>query len=216
MTYEIVESYNGYNPPFRIKPIVEDLLKCLPQKYLRGLNTIVLTDAAGRPRRERRRKTRSRGKKVALNGCLGFYQPVPRGQKPYIQLYVDNILRGCRRAGMPLGLLTRPFSRRLRFASTLYHEIGHHIHRTQRPEHREPEIVAEKYKYQFLVDFAAKRWYLALLALLGALLHPGFWRRIAQQRRLMKRFREQETAKRAKRKALERSRKARRRKKRGQ
>jgi hypothetical protein len=48
----------------------------------------------------------------------------------------------------------------LYFSDVLYHEIGHHIHATRRPEHREKEDVAEKWKARLESKFILGRyWY---------------------------------------------------------
>ena len=48
----------------------------------------------------------------------------------FVCLHVDNILKSC---PVPALLLRLPFVRYVVFADVLYHEIGHHIHKTCRP-----------------------------------------------------------------------------------
>lgn len=54
-----------------------------------------------------------------------------------------------------------PFLRDLFFAPTLFHEIGHHIHKTARPEFREREDVAEDWEGKLSRRYFWRRyWYL--------------------------------------------------------
>ena len=171
MRCQIVESYRNYKPPFPVVPIVEDLVKCVPEKYLRGLDAIVLTNAGGQSRRARRRTTRARGRKVWVSTSRGFYKPPYAGRKPYIQLHVDLICGPTLKRRWWLAPLAAPFARRWRFAHVLYHELGHHIHRTQRPEHRERENVADGYMHALLKRLYVRRWYLGLAAFVAVLLN---------------------------------------------
>jgi len=52
--------------------------------------------------------------------------------------FVDRIVEGT-----PLLLLRIPIVRAVVFGRVLFHEVGHHIHKVMRPEHREPEHVAD-------------------------------------------------------------------------
>jgi len=65
---------------------------------------------------------------------------------------------------------------------TLYHEIGHHIHYTVRPEHREREDIADEWANKLNKKFVRRRyWYIyPLLFLLGKSFNVG--------RRIHKRF----------------------------
>jgi hypothetical protein len=40
----IVEAYRDYVPPQSVRPIIEDLLKTVPPRYLVGLQSIILTN----------------------------------------------------------------------------------------------------------------------------------------------------------------------------
>lgn len=181
---DLVESYINYEPPFPVAPIIHDLLKCVPEKYLTGLDCIVLTNASGQPRHERRKKVPSRNHKTTLIDALGFYQPAPHGQKPYIELYVDNILANWR---PPKGILERAarcYFSHSRFAKVLYHELGHHIHETKRPEHREPENVAETYTRQLMRRFRVRRAHILVFSVSAALISPRLWTRIVHLLRI--------------------------------
>lgn len=58
-------------------------------------------------------------------------------------------------------LLHIPLTRRLIVAPILYHEIGHHIHSTKAPQHREPEDVADKWRDSLCSMYLRRRyWYM--------------------------------------------------------
>jgi len=181
MRCHVVESYRDYEPRYPVVPVVEDLIRCVPEKLLAGLDTIVLTNAGGLSRQDRRRRTRSRGRKVVLSERRGFYRSGDDGQMPYIQLHVDLICGPTSKRSWWLAPLMAPFLRRWEFADVLYHELGHHIHHTQHPEHREREKVADGYMRKLLKRMCVRRWYLAVPAcgaFLLLLAHPMHLRRI--------------------------------------
>jgi hypothetical protein len=64
----------------------------------------------------------------------------------------------------------------MRFSYTLYHELGHHIHETQRPEYRERENVADTYAFRLLRRYWLRRWYVLLLTGIGWVVSPRIWR----------------------------------------
>jgi hypothetical protein len=159
-----------------VKPYILDLIKCAPAKHWAGLDYILLTDAAGQSRSERRKKSKSRKRKVSSNESLGLYRQSWSGKKPYIQLHVDAILGDRKRPKNPLCCLAFPLVRRHRFAYTLYHELGHHIHHTHRPEHGEPENVPDRYLFDFLTRMMIRRWYLVPPAVIGIITTPSNWK----------------------------------------
>jgi len=50
----------------------------------------------------------------------------------------------------------------------LFHEIGHHIHRTVRPEHNEKEDVADKWAGKLNGNFVRKKYWYAIPVLIPA------------------------------------------------
>jgi hypothetical protein len=147
---KVITSYRDYAPAVEVEGAVELLLGYVPSEYLAGLRSVVLTNTAS-CRRLRRGKTWSRGRKVALAECLGLYKG------DHIELLVDKILEG-----QPEWFVRWRFTRTLLIGTVLYHEIGHHIHRTRRPEHRETENIADEWQRRLLKGFVAKRyWYCA-------------------------------------------------------
>lgn len=153
---EIKEAYRAYAPPINATRIIRKLLASVPERYLRGLDCVVLTDMAGQPRRHRLGKTTSRGRRIAQARVEGRYHPEWKGQPPWIELYVDQILKA-----YPRWAVWIPLIKYLALGDTLFHEIGHHVHYTVRPEHREGEDVADDWKKKFTGNFVRNRyWYL--------------------------------------------------------
>ena len=156
---EIREFYNNYQPPRYALRTVKKLLYSVPAKYLDGLDCVVLTNQSGQPRRIRLGKVTSRKRRLPQSQVLGKYHPAGRaGQLPWIELFVDNLAAGTDASGH--GWL--PFIRYACFGLVLFHEIGHHIHATITPEHREKEDVADDWGKKLLRSFIRRKyWYLA-------------------------------------------------------
>lgn len=117
------------------------LLDRVPPDAILGLDAIVYRDAGSLPRRERRRTTISRGRKVLLPSSLGFYQPGDRGRAPIVEIHADRLY-----ACVPPGLRWVRAVQEMTVAHVLFHEIGHHIHRTKRPRFAEVEEEAERWR----------------------------------------------------------------------
>jgi hypothetical protein len=182
MQLEIIEEYRDYEPRRSVEPYVRDLLRCIPKKHLHGLRRIILTNASGQPRRERREKTYSRKRRVSLNESLGYYRHAWGSEPASIQLHIDRIFKRPNPEKKKwlfwfrlLRPLMAPIFVRYKLGSVLYHEIGHHIHETQAPEFREPEDVADRYGYEFLARMMWRRWYFVLSAVLALALFPPAW-----------------------------------------
>ncbi len=162
---EVVESYRHFKPPGWVRDAVVRLLDSVPEEDLGGLKTVVLTDAAGLSHDRRRAKTKSRRKRVAISQSGGLYHQKWKGEPAWIELFVDNLL-----SGGPQILLRVALVRDIALGETLYHEIGHHIHATKRPEHKEPEDVADRWADRLLLAHIHKRyWYLRPVLLVAAI-----------------------------------------------
>jgi hypothetical protein len=75
-------------------------------------------------------------------------------------LLVDKIFLGC-----PKYFLHVPYFRTYLMAEVLYHEIGHHIHRTKKRDHRDKEFVADEWGDKLLQSFMKERyWYIPFVA----------------------------------------------------
>ena len=129
---EVLESYKDYEPAFDFKAITETLLRYVPSKCLIGLDCVVLTTTSGFSRKQRRKKTRSRKRKVSIQQSLGRYHPKSANSRAWIEIFVDK-----QRHYDWRGARVLPMAKYMGLGKTLYHEIGHHIHYTVRPEYRE-------------------------------------------------------------------------------
>ena len=129
----------------------------MPDKYLNGLDCILLTNEVALPRRDRVGKVRSRKRKFDKSRVLGRYHGRSRSSLPYIELRVDKIVRGWSAVRFRI-----PFVRELMFGHVLFHEVGHHIHHTIRPEHTEKEDVADKWAGKLNANFIRKKYWYAV------------------------------------------------------
>jgi hypothetical protein len=160
----IVESYQDYQPPFDAANVVRRLLRTVPQKYLRGLDCVVLMNEASLPRKDRVGKVWSRKRKLDKSRIAGRYHPEWRGSRPWIEIRVDKTL-----TAYPRVLLWLPPGRELCLGSVLYHELGHHVHYFIRPEYKEKEDVADSWGIQLMTNFLrTKYWYAVWLITLFA------------------------------------------------
>jgi hypothetical protein len=169
---EIREAYRDYAPPVDASAIVHQLLLTVPDKYLTGLDCILLTNERGLPRKDRVGKVWSRKRKVDKSRVLGRYHGRSRSSLPYIELRVDKIVRG-----LPAVPLRIPCLRELWFGHVLFHEVGHHIHHTIRPEHTEREDVADKWAGKLNANFIRKKYWYAMPVLVRLAKLYGFMRR---------------------------------------
>jgi hypothetical protein len=97
--------------------------------------------------------TKSRGRKVKIVETAGLYHQAWHGNPAWIEIFVDNAV------GTPLGgwLWRRGLFRETDLREVLFHEIGHHIHATVQPEHREREDVADVWKLRLLRNYFRQR-----------------------------------------------------------
>ena len=123
-----------------MRPFVAELLASVPPANLAGLGQVVLTNSAALTGSRRRQWTRRLGRKVRHSDAAGLYHRSWKGQRAWIELFVDQVI-----AGLPAVLLTIGIVRSMLFGKVLFHEIGHHIHEVMRPEHREREHVADEW-----------------------------------------------------------------------
>ncbi|MCD4811300.1 hypothetical protein K8R14_01690 [bacterium] len=154
----IQENYKNFNPHPKTLKSVERIVASIPSKRLAGLNTIILTNTKALNNKKRRQKTKSRKRKVALNNCLGWYIQKWDRNPAYIELLIDNIYQG-----YPKWVHFFNFIHDLPIASTLFHEVGHHIHKTQAPEFNDKEDVANKWGRKLYRKYCMNRyWYIII------------------------------------------------------
>jgi hypothetical protein len=132
------------------------LLRYLPSEDLIGLNSIILTNSNGLSRDERRQKAWSRNHKIRIANALGLYYGATRYSGATIRILVDNIMRTYPQSFLWITPLLNIY-----FSDVLYHELGHHIHATRRPEYKGKEDAADKWKVSLNRRFlSARYWYL--------------------------------------------------------
>lgn len=150
---EICESYKDYSPPSWVRRSIERLIDGVPGKYVNGLHSVILTNIDGLNHSRRRQKILSRKRKVAVRECRGLYHYKWQGKAATIELFVDKIIHR-----WPVLVLKAPLFQDLLLAEVLYHELGHHIHSTRAPEHREREDVAEDWQKKLERHYFRQRY----------------------------------------------------------
>nr|WP_319396875.1 hypothetical protein [uncultured Desulfobacter sp.] len=88
---KIQENYKDFVPHPKIIKSAKRLVAGLPQERTVGLNTIILTNTKALNNKKRRKKTKSRKRKVALNQFCGWYIERWQSNPAYIELLIDNI-----------------------------------------------------------------------------------------------------------------------------
>jgi hypothetical protein len=165
---DVVEHYADpeLRPPPQVGRSIRRLLAHTPESYLQGLGKVVLTNSTDLPssekKRTRRRSMRGREKRV-----LGSYFQPWKGQPARIELYIDNVT-----LEEPQALLRIPLFCDLALAKVFFHELGHHLHATKRPERRAKEDVADDWSTRLSRQYFRKRyWYLRILMWPAAFLY---------------------------------------------
>jgi hypothetical protein len=158
----IYENYGTYKPSVNARKIVEDLLASVDPDYLQGLGSIAISSQTDLPRKKRRQKFLSRSRKYEMSNVQAYYQRPWKGQPAFIELYVDKIL-----AGVPGFFVRLPMVGFFSIGKVLFHELGHHIHRTKHPEFKEREDVADEWSKKLLKIAVWKRYKYAV-----PFLHP--------------------------------------------
>jgi hypothetical protein len=147
---KIVEQYLEYSPPINVHGSVRELLRAVPEKYLSGLHRITLTNSTSL-RKTHRGKILAGKHRIRPADCHGLYA---NGQ---ILLLMDQIL-----SEVPEVFLLWPPLKKYLIAKTLYHEVGHHIHKLESPGYRaDRETFADEWRDKFLRAFLKRYWYLA-------------------------------------------------------
>ena len=164
---KIREQYLDFTPPLILYGTVELLLRHVPPQHLAELHTITLTNSAAL-RKLLRGKVSWEGRRVRPADCRGLYG---RG---HIILVVDQMFDDC-----PEALILLPLIKRYLIARTLYHEIGHHIHRLEQPGYRaDKEMFADDWRDKLLRDFLRQRyWYFGFVIRAFAKMFPSLRRR---------------------------------------
>jgi hypothetical protein len=85
----IYENYKNYMPPHGVKASIEKLLSGVPKEFLGGLESVVLTNSESIGKGTTRRV---QGRKYRRNDCAGFYHPRFKGNRPSMEIIVDNAI----------------------------------------------------------------------------------------------------------------------------
>jgi hypothetical protein len=106
----------------------------------------------------------------------GLYHYAQKGKTAWIEIFVDRIFDGWE-VGFWLKL---PLVRDFLLAPVLFHEIGHHIHATVRPEFQEREDVADRWQVKLeTIYYRKERPYLRLFSTFAKPFHPAIKRILA-------------------------------------
>jgi hypothetical protein len=173
---QVIVSFSGYEPPFDPAPLVRRMLDSVPKNYLAGLDAVVLSNASGLSGKRRNSSVKSRKLRVGLAVASGLYHPPSRGNLAWIEIFVDNILRGWEKGWW----LRIPFIRESKLSDVLFHEIGHHIHRAVRPEYREKEDVADVWKVRLQRNYHRQRF--GWMRIVSRFVRPLFGSYLERQR----------------------------------
>jgi hypothetical protein len=111
------------------------------------LDGVVLTNQSGAPRRESAGKVTSRKRRLSQKGTFGRYHSARPGTPPRIELYGGNIAAEI----SPHALV--PMGRTGCLAMVVFHEIGHHVYETVRPEFRRKEYVVDDWGRTLLRNY---------------------------------------------------------------
>lgn len=151
-THRVLEHYGSVQSRTKLRGAVERMLSHLPRGYFARFGHVTLRDAGSLTRNERAKREKAGPSKHLLGT---YYGPTSR-QPAHIDLFVDAIFDGRSKL-----LVNIPPVRDVLLGRTLYHELGHHIQRVVRPEHRDPEEVAEEWRRRLLRTYFRKTyWYL--------------------------------------------------------
>ncbi len=167
---KIVTQFAEYKPPCDVNHAVSRMIASVPVEYMNGLGEIVLTSTECLSRSRRRSVTKSRNRKVRIVKTRGLYHAEWNGQLAWVEIFIDNTFADWGKKWW----LRLPFVRDMMLADVLFHEIGHHIHATRRPEYREREDVADEWKEKLGSRYFRQqyRWMIPLIACLRIFRQP--------------------------------------------
>jgi len=151
---QVVVMFDHFKPPFDAASTVKRLLGTVPSKYLTGLGAVVITNSRALSRERRNSATKARRRKVRIANAAGLYHPPVSGNPAWIEIFVDNALRGWEKSLW----LRIPLIRESKLSDVLFHEIGHHIGLTVHPEYREKEDVADVWKVRLQRSYHRQRF----------------------------------------------------------
>lgn len=159
MMVRIVEFSPGAGVAPRVTAAIGRLLAGIDKIYVAGLDRVVLRSSLTLGKRELRR-LRSLSRGSLRNGLpRGLYYKRTATSPAYIVIFFDLIL-----GAWPRIVFYVPFFADAAFSKTLFHEIGHHVHRALHPEYRDSEAIANEWKTKLRRSyFRGRYWYLVPL-----------------------------------------------------
>lgn len=152
---KIMESIN-FEPKY-LEEIITNLLTNIPSIYFQGINNVLLINSSDLNRSRRKSKTKS-SKNIKIVESYGLYHPKYKGQEPYIELFLDNIFKNYHK-----NVFKIPILKEILFAYTLFHEIGHHVHYSYKPERMNEEKIADEWAEYLTLQYITKRFWILLL-----------------------------------------------------
>ncbi len=165
---KITENYSQQTNLPSYTSTVKKLLKYVPQHWLDGLKEIILTDTTSLPRKSRRQKLGDKGHRAFAGKCNGYYSQGDANSPASVTLLMDNVM------DLPKLLRIIPLLKYFLIGYTLYHEIGHHIHKYIKPEYKKKELVAQDYNRKLLNKMMFTRyWYFVPLFFILAMIIKG-------------------------------------------
>lgn len=150
MPPKIIEHYENWSPPPTVRPDVGVLLRWVDERYVAGIDAVVLTNGE---QGSRRRRLSSMSRRVPGQKAAGMYHYAWRGKPAYIELFVDRIGANDRSWTKRIPLL-----RRVGLAQVLFHEIGHHVHTTKHREFADKEVKAEEWCARLTTSWIRKQY----------------------------------------------------------
>jgi hypothetical protein len=150
---EVVEAYRDYTAPSGTRTTLQVLLETVRPELAAGLGHVVLTNAAALTGARKHERGFWRGKKIRhATQARGLYHQFWHGQPAWVELFVDQTFQGA-----PAWLLRLHLVRLALLGPVLYHELGHHIHKTSHPEYAERETVADDWSRRLFQEHVRAR-----------------------------------------------------------
>lgn len=177
VTVQIYENYKTFRAPAGLHDRIVRMISAVPSEYLIGLSSVVLVDS---DTQESERTWRRKGQKFRSQRCYGLYHPTSSQREAWIELLLDNIFA----SGHSL-LMRFAVAQDVAIASTLYHEIGHHIDAMTVKGRVSREAAAEDWVAKLGRPYFKRRYWYLLPIIAPARLALRFLKRRRKRKRTM-------------------------------
>jgi hypothetical protein len=143
---------------------VQKIIAGISSKEIEGIDSVIILNLGALKKNERYGKRKYNKKYVNTDQTLGTYFEQKDGKKPIVRLFIDRIVNG-----WPTFLFKMRFFRDIAICHTLFHEIGHHLHKKIEYGVGDSEKNARKWEIYLNREYLFKKyWYLFILpAFLG-------------------------------------------------